>query len=411
MNQTSHTQTLGAPLKLRCGAVIKNRFVKSAMSEALGTIDNRPTRKLPHLYETWAQGGTGLLVTGNVMIDKSALGEPLNVVIEDESELEMLGEWARRGTQNDTQLWMQLNHPGKQSPKGLSPEPVAPSAVPLAKGLRKLFNTPRALAEAEIENLIERFARAAGIAKKAGFTGVQIHGAHGYLVSEFLSPRHNQREDQWGGNPENRMRFAISIYQAIRETVGSEFPIGIKLNSADFQRGGFTEEESLNVIKTLDAAGIDLIEVSGGNYESPAMTGARQSTKEREAYFIEFAGKVNQQIDTTLLLTGGFRTSQGMADAIVSGATDLVGMARPLAMVTDIPNRILSGENFKSEVGPLSTGIKAIDKVSPLEVTWYEQQLALIAKGKQPNQNMHPGLSLVKTLLTTSLQTFARRRV
>ncbi len=410
MEKNSPKDILAAPLTLRCGAVIKNRFFKSAMSEVLGTSDNRPTPGLPRLYSTWADGECGLLVTGNVMIDHRALGELRNVVVEDESNLDLLKDWAQAGTRNETHLWMQLNHPGKQSPKTLSREPVAPSAVPLGSGLGKLFHTPRALTEEEIHDIIERFANTSLVAKNAGFTGVQIHGAHGYLVSQFLSPIHNQRTDRWGGSPENRMRFALEAYRAIRDKVGESFPIGIKINSADFQRGGFSNEESLAVMKALDEAGIDLIEVSGGNYESPAMVGAKQSTKEREAYFLEFAEEVRREIDTTLVVTGGFRTAQGMADAVRKNATDMVGLARPLTLVPDLPSRILTGEDFVSEVKLLSTGIKAIDKVSPLEITWYEQQMALMARGKNPNPNLHPGLSLLRTVFTTGFQALGRRR-
>ena len=198
---------------------------------------------------------------------------------------------AAAGTKNGTQLWMQINHPGKQSPKGLNKETVSPSAIPFKKDMAAFFSTPRELTEAEIQDIIQRYARTAAVAKKAGFSGVQIHGAHGYLVSQFLSGHHNTRTDQWGGNPENRRRFVLSVFEAMRAAVGNEFPIGIKLNSADFQRGGFTEEESLDVIRALSAAGIDLIEVSGGTYEAPVMSGTKKmevkdSTRQREAYLL-----------------------------------------------------------------------------------------------------------------------------
>lgn len=194
-----------------------------------------------NLYRRWSRGGAGLLMTGNVMIDRNALGEPGNIVIEDERDLPMLKRWAQAGTQVNTELWMQINHPGKQSPKSLSKQPVAPSAIPLSGGIEGAFNPPRALTEEEILDLIKRFVNTARIAKKAGFTGVQIHAAHGYLINQFLSPHHNQRNDQWGGNAENRMRFLMEVYREMRRQVGENFPIAIKLNSADFQRGGFTE--------------------------------------------------------------------------------------------------------------------------------------------------------------------------
>ena len=243
----THTdQVLNQPFTLPNGSVIKNRLVKSALSETLGTTDNHVTMGLARLYQRWAMGGMGILITGNVMIDQRALGEPNNVVVEDERDLELLTAWAKAGTQNGTQLWMQINHPGKQSPKGLNKQNVSPSAIPFGKELAPFFGQPRELTEAEILDIIQRFGRTAAIAKKAGFSGVQIHGAHGYLVSQFLSGYHNQRSDQWGGNAENRRRFVLAVYAEMRKQVGDKFPIGIKLNSADFQKGGFTEEESLD---------------------------------------------------------------------------------------------------------------------------------------------------------------------
>jgi 2,4-dienoyl-CoA reductase-like NADH-dependent reductase (Old Yellow Enzyme family) len=235
--------------------------------------DGAPKPDLAALYGTWAKGGIGICVTGNVMIDHRALGEPGNVIIEDETHLAALQKWAKAATQNNTQCWVQLNHPGKQAPKGLNKETVSPSAVPFRKDMQAFFPTPRELTEPEIQDLIQRFANAAAIVQKAGFTGVQIHGAHGYLVSQFLSPHHNVRTDQYGGSPENRRRFVLEIYHAMREKTGAAFPISIKLNSADFQRGGFTEEESLDLIRVLAEAGMDLIEISGGTYEAPVMTG------------------------------------------------------------------------------------------------------------------------------------------
>ena len=288
---------LNQPLTLPCGAVIKNRLLKSAMSEALGNSAGAPQQPLERLYQAWADGGIGLCITGNVMIDARALGEPGNVVIENENHLIALQAWAKAATLNGTQCWVQLNHPGKQSPKGLNKETVAPSAVPFRKDMQAFFSTPRALTDAEIKDLIQRYGNAAAVVKKAGFSGVQIHGAHGYLVSQFLSPHHNTRSDEWGGTPEKRRRFVLEVYHAMRRAVGKDFPIGIKLNSADFQRGGFTEDESMDTIRALSQAGIDLIEISGGTYEAPAMTGIKQqnspkeSTRLREAYFLEFAEK------------------------------------------------------------------------------------------------------------------------
>ncbi|MDL0431599.1 NADH:flavin oxidoreductase/NADH oxidase family protein [Marinobacter sp. TBZ242] len=392
-------ELLSQPLTLKNGAVIPNRFAKSAMSETLGTMDNRVTKELPRLYRTWAEGGVGLSITGNVMIDRRHIGEPGNVVLEDERDFSLLQEWAREGARNGCQLWMQLNHPGKQSPKMLNKAPVSPSAVPFRKELQAMFATPRALEASEIEEIIQRFATSAAIAEKAGFSGVQIHGAHGYLVSQFLSPHHNQREDEWGGSPEKRMRFVVEVYKAIRVATGQRFAVGIKLNSADFQRGGFTEEESLGVIDTLAGLGIDLVEISGGNYENPAMAkGNKASTVAREAYFLEFAEKVRKRVDVPLMVTGGFRTELGMAEALASGATDLVGLARPLAVEPDFPKRIMEGQAFTSSVRPIRTGIRMIDDMALMEVSWYTRQLGRMGKGKAPRKHDRGVLSLMEVL-------------
>ncbi|MDI9244411.1 NADH:flavin oxidoreductase/NADH oxidase family protein [Marinobacter sp. CHS3-4] len=395
-------EVLSKPLTLPNGATIPNRFAKSAMSETLGTIDNRMTQDLVTLYRTWAEGGLGLSITGNVMIDRHHIGEPQNVVLEDERDLPLLQEWAVAGKSAGGQIWMQLNHPGKQSPKILNSDPVSPSAIPFRKELQSMFATPRALTEAEIQDIIQRFASSAAIAEKAGFDGVQIHGAHGYLVSQFLSPHHNQRDDQWGGSAENRRRFVMEVYRAIREATSADFSVGIKLNSADFQRGGFTEEESLAVIEELSNVGIDLVEISGGNYENPAMAKGKKdvkaSTRAREAYFLEFAEKVRESVSVPLMVTGGFRSAQGMSEAVSSGATDLVGVARPSAIEPDFPNRILSGEPFESAVTPIKTGIKAIDNMALMEVSWYARQLGRMGKGKPPKVHDRGFWSLLEVL-------------
>ena len=393
-------EIINQPFTLPNGVVVKNRLLKSAMSETLGTKDGAPKHDLATLYEIWAKGGIGICVTGNVMIDKRALGEPNNVIIEDKSNIDALKTWAKAATSNNTQCWVQLNHPGKQSPKGLNKENVSPSAIPFKESMQTFFATPRALEENEILDIIQRFATAAEIVKEAGFSGVQIHGAHGYLVSQFLSPHHNIRTDKWGGNPENRRRFVVEVYSAMRAKVGKDFPISIKLNSADFQRGGFTEEESLDTIKTLSDLGMDLIEISGGTYEAPAMTGVKQkkSTQEREAYFIDFAEKARKICTCPLAVTGGFRSVDGMAQAISSNAVDFVGIARLLAIEPDAPNKILSGKNPEHEVTPKKTGIKAIDNMAVMEVSWYTNQLKRIGAGHRPLPNESVWVVLAKML-------------
>jgi len=408
----SPRDTLSSPLTLPNGVVLPNRFMKSAMSEQLGGRKFEPSKVIVRLYKEWAEGGAGLLVSGNVMVDHKHRGEPANVVVEDESNLSALKRWAAAGTSNGNHFWMQINHPGKQTPALVTPKPVAPSATAL-----KIpgFAKPRALEEDEILEIIQRFATTASVAKKAGFTGVQIHGAHGYLVTQFLSPRHNQREDRWGGSLENRMRFVLETYKAIRKAVGPAFPVGIKLNSADFQKGGFGEDDSLIVIKALAEAGIDLIEISGGTYEALVMIGkkkASDSSAKREAYFLEFAEKVRKVTNVPLVVTGGFRSARGMAQALADGAADLVGLARPLVMHPDIPNRVFSGEDFQFKAIPkVSTGVPLVDGLFMLELAWYEQQMKRIGKGKGTKFNLNPWVACLYILMDNGLAALQPRRV
>ncbi|MEL6178351.1 MAG: NADH:flavin oxidoreductase/NADH oxidase family protein, partial [Myxococcota bacterium] len=331
------------------------------------------------------RGGSGLLLTGNIMVDSNALGEQGNVAVEDERHMEGLRAWAQASTAHGTHAWVQINHPGRQSPRFVSRQPVAPSPVPL-KGFAGLFATPRALEDHEIRNIIDRFAATAALTQEAGFTGVQIHGAHGYLISQFLSPRTNLRNDAWGGTPENRRRFLLEIVRKVRAAVGDSYPVSVKLNSADFQKGGFTQEESMNVIAALEAEGVDLIEISGGTYEVAVMFAEpprRESTRRREAFFLDYAEQVRTQTKLPLMVTGGFRTREGMDSALASGAVDLIGVARPLAVEPDLPNRLIDGSQEAALSIALDTGYKVLDSV--LQGGWYQAQMVRMAKGQEPD--------------------------
>ncbi len=380
------------------GQTAKNRFFKSAMEEQLAK-HNRPTEQLVRLYDTWAKGGAGVLVTGNVMVADNGKGSINDVVLTDDRSMDTLKAWAKAGRQNDTLLIMQINHAGKQSPKVLSPTPVAPSAVAL-QGMDGFINPPRELAAGEIEELVGRFIETARLAEQAGFSGVQIHGAHGYLISQFLSPHHNRRNDKWGGSLENRMRFLVEIYQGIRAAVGSEFLVGLKLNSADFQKGGFDENDSIRVVQKMSELGIDFIEISGGNYESPEMLTAKESTKKREAFFLDYAEKARAVSQVPLIITGGFRSKAAMNEALQSGHLDFIGIARPFALMPDLPDKIRQGTYQTITTNRIKTGVAAVDnKVGAvLEMDWYMAQMALIGKGKQSNPNLSPWKVLLKTL-------------
>lgn len=389
---------LNTPFTLPNGTVLKNRIAKSAMSENLASKDNTPSTEIIRAYKRWGEGGVGLNITGNVMVDSRALNAPGNIVIEDRKHIELLKLWTSTVLENsDGDLWTQINHSGRQSTPGISQDIIAPSAVPLnIKGGSMLFRPPREMTEDDILEQIVRYANTAEISKEAGFTGVQIHGAHGYLVSQFLSPITNKRKDQWGGSLENRARFVVSIYEEMRKRVGPDFPIGIKINSADFQRGGFTEEESMEVVSILSSLNIDLIEVSGGTYEKAAMMGAakKQSTREREAYFLDYVEKVRQKTSTPLMLTGGFRTVAGMEDALQAGHLDIIGLARPFSMFPDLANRIFSGELTELNVPTAKTGVKAIDRMGFVDIMWHEVQIKRLGQGLKPDPNLSAWIAI-----------------
>ncbi len=344
---------VGQALTLPCGAVLGNRFAKAALTEGLADADNSPTARHDTLYRRWSLGGAGLVITGNVQVDRRFLERPGNIVIDEVTALDALMAYARAGTVAGNHLWMQINHPGRQTPLHVHASPLAPSAVPVAL---PGFGRPVAMTEAEITETIGRFRYVAGVARAAGFTGVQIHAAHGYLISQFLSPLANRRTDQWGGSLENRARFLLLAVRAIRAEVGTGFPISVKLNSADFQQGGFTNDECLQVVRWLEHEGIDLLEISGGTYEQPQMVVAgraknadpllddvRSSTATREAYFLHYATALRSATSTPLMVTGGFRSLTAMEQALHEGSMDIVGLGRPLITDPEGPRKLLDG--------------------------------------------------------------------
>ena len=385
---------LFTPFTFQNGKTAKNRIFKSAMEEQFSQND-QPSEKLVRLYDTWAKGGAGVWITGNVMVAESGKGSINDVVISDDRSLEMLKKWAKAGTQNDTLLIMQINHAGKQSPAVVNKTPLAPSAVPLV-GMDGFINLPRELSADEINELIHQFVQTAKIAEQAGFSGVQIHAAHGYLISQFLSPHHNRRQDQWGGSLENRMRFLLETYTAIRTVVGKDFLVGVKLNSADFPKGGVDESESVQVVQKLSEMDIDFIEVSGGNYESPQMLAAKDSTRKREAFFIDYAEKARAVSQAPLIITGGFRSQNAMED----GYLDLVGVARPFALVPYLANQMQNGTYQTVQTDLIKTGVAFVDKKAGamLEMNWYMTQMDLIGQGKQPDPKLSAWKVLLKTL-------------
>lgn len=344
-----------APFRLPGGETLKNRIAKAAMTEGLADSANRATSRHVALYRRWAKGGAGLLLTGNVQIDRRHLERPGNIAIDglqtDEARA-ALKAMALAATDEGAAVWMQISHAGRQAPKIVAREPVGPSAVPL-KLPGGQFGAPRALSAVEIEDVVARFAFAVRTARETGFTGAQIHAAHGYLLSEFLNPLANTRDDQWGGSLKNRARLVIDVVRAARQAAGPGFSLSVKLNSSDFQKGGYDFDDCLEVVSQLDQEGLDLLEISGGTYEQPQMMGLeglepaheprRLSTARREAYFLQYAEAIARAAKTPLMVTGGFRTRAGMDEALRAGAASIIGVARPLCVDPGAPSRLLSG--------------------------------------------------------------------
>ena len=395
---------LFTPITLPNGTTIKNRFFKSAMSEGMGTKNFQPKRNIATLYKRWAEGGTGLIITGNIMVDPKGTAEPGNIVFDKNSNMEILKDWAKQGQQHGAKVMVQLNHPGKQAPKTIAKETVAPSAVPLGNGLNKLFSTPRALTTSEVEELVQKFVTSAKVAKEAGFSGVQIHAAHGYLISQFLSPHDNRRTDKYGGSLENRMRFLKEIYLGMREELGKDFTIGIKINSTDFKEDGLTEEDSLKTIIELANLGLDFVEISGGTYERPAMMGAT-SKSTNQVFFAEYSKKLKQKIEIPVVVTGGIRSINAMNTLLNDNTTDFIGIARPLTIDPNIPNKIKQGTYTIVETTRVSTGVKKLDKIfgSLLGIVYYQVLMQNIAKGKEPKATKNAWPSLIQAVYNQGL--------
>lgn len=403
---------LSEPLQLPCGAVLPNRLAKAAMTEGLADLRGVPTASLTQLYRVWSEGGAGMLLTGNVVVDQYHLERPGNVVIDrepDQPMREALASWAKAATAAGNHAWVQISHAGRQTMKTVNARPKAPSAVKLALPGGQ-FAEPEALTSDEIQDIVRRFALAASAVKEAGFTGVQIHAAHGYLLSQFLSPRSNLRTDEWGGSLENRARILLAIVDATRDVVGESYPIAVKLNSADFQKGGFAFEESLTVAKWLEEHGVDLLEVSGGTYEQPKLLGLEglepieeqavaESTLRREAYFVDFAIAMREAVSIPLMVTGGFRSLAAMEQALAEGGASLIGLGRPMCVQTDGPKRLLSGEEslprYEQTLALLPSWLQFLNRIGLIRTLssfatqyWFYAQLAAIGEDGRPLDNL-----------------------
>ena len=316
-------------LELPCGVALKNRIVKSAMSDSLGDGTGHPTNEQNRLYQRWAEGGLAVSIVGEVQGTSGFAEKPGNLVLNENSDLARFRELAQRGEVNGSHLWLQLGHAGALSYTPTS-SPKGPSALDLP-GL-----SCAELTVDEIRQLPAEFAGTARLAQQAGFGGVQIHAAHGFLLRQFLSPLFNKRTDDYGGSIANRMRLLLETIEATRDAVGPRFPIAIKLNSSDQLEGGFDESDALKVVEALDQTSIDLIDISGGTYFPGAKSASDGAG--RGPYFVAFAKRAREVTTKPLMLTGGFKTRDQVEDALSSGVVDVVGLARAMVLEPSLPN-------------------------------------------------------------------------
>ncbi|UVO12415.1 NADH:flavin oxidoreductase/NADH oxidase family protein [Mycobacterium sp. SVM_VP21] len=382
--------TIFTPLRLANGSVIENRLVKAAMEENMAVAGQLPDEALFQLYRRWSQGGAGLIITGNVMVHAEALTGPAGVVLDAQAPLEPFRQWAAAARSGGSRVWMQINHPGRQVMANMPGVAWGPSSIRVDIGRNsKRLAEPVEMTAEQIGATVARFAETARRAEQAGFDGVEIHAAHGYLLSQFLSPLSNQRTDQWGGTLANRARLLLDIVRAVRSSVSPAFAVAVKLNSADFQRGGFDADDAATVIGLLAPLGVDVVELSGGSYESPAMTGqvADERTRAREAYFLTLAEELAQSSPLPLMLTGGI-VRRSVADEVLAGGIDLVGMGTALAVDPDLPNKWRRGTDAAVELPPVTAKDKAV--ASAISMARVRYQLRRLGKGKRPRPTVHP---------------------
>jgi 2,4-dienoyl-CoA reductase-like NADH-dependent reductase (Old Yellow Enzyme family) len=393
---------LFTPLALRSGLVLRNRIAKAAMEEGLAGRAQRPDERLVRLYQRWGAGGAGLLITGNVMVHKQALTGPRGVVLDEDAPLEPFERWAAAGKAGGAAMFMQISHPGRQVRANMPGLSWGPSAVALELGKHsRRFRPPTAMTAEQIDATVDRFVVAAVRAEDAGFDGVEVHGAHGYLLSQFLSPLANLRTDEWGGPLENRARLLLEVVEAIRASVSPSFAVAVKLNSADFQRGGFDADDAQRVIAMLAPLGVDLVELSGGSYESPAMSGrpADDRTLSREAYFLDLASELAATSPLPLMLTGGI-SQRDIAEKVLAGGVDIVGMATAMAVTPDLPNRWHAGEDVTRRLRPITWSDKTLASAAGMALV--RHQLHRIAHDKDPVLGTRPWFAFVRDNLDQS---------
>jgi 2,4-dienoyl-CoA reductase-like NADH-dependent reductase (Old Yellow Enzyme family) len=410
MPATIPPTSLFVPLTLPNGAVVGNRIAKAAMEENMADGGQLPGDSLRCLYEGWAAGGVGLILSGNVMIDPTALTGPGGVVLDERQPIEPFKAWARAAQSGGNHAWLQINHPGRQVFAAMGQHAVAPSAIRLDMGAHShLFPVPRALDAADISQLVARFATTARLAEAAGFSGVQIHAAHGYLISQFLSPLTNRRTDMWGGELHDRARLLLDVVKAVRAVVSPGFSVAVKLNSADFQKGGFEASDAVQVVRWLNELPVDLVELSGGSYESPAMQGTPRagSTAAREAYFLDFARDISAVARMPVMVTGGIRrravAEQALQPSEGRPGVAMVGIASAMAFEPKLPERWRTGEALEIDIPGVAWRNKAYASLARMALV--KLQLRRLGSGRLPKSDASPLLALIRQQIMTRRRT------
>jgi 2,4-dienoyl-CoA reductase-like NADH-dependent reductase (Old Yellow Enzyme family) len=348
---------LGKPLEFAFAKkTAQNRFLKGAMTERLSSWDAKnyeargvPSKNLINVYRRWGEGEFGVILTGNIMVEYDHLEAAGNPIIPRGSaysgeRFDGFKELATQSKKHGSLIVGQVSHPGRQVTETIQKNPISASDVQLEGNVMGMtFAKPRAATDEDIKNVIEGFAHAAEYLEKAGYDGIQLHGAHGYLLAQFLSPSTNHRTDKYGGSLENRARLITEIGQEVRKRTSEGFVLAIKLNSVEFQEKGFDTAEAATLCKLLEDNSFDFVELSGGTYEQLAFGHKRESTKKREAFFLEFAEKITPSLSKTkTYITGGLKSASAMVGALET--VDGVGLARPVCLEPELPRLIISGE-------------------------------------------------------------------
>lgn len=376
----SPSGVLRQPLNLPCGATLKNRLIKSAMSDSLGDGAGNPTAEQMRLYERWAEGGAALSLIGEVQGDPRYPEKPGNLALVPDTDLRAMQSLARRGSVNGTHIWPQLGHAGALSHLPIS-WPKGPSAINI-EGLQC-----EGMSLDEIGRLPETYASAANLAKQSGFSGVQIHAGHGFLFSQFLSPLFNRRTDAYGGSVKGRFRIIHKVIGAVRQAVGVSFPIGVKINSTDKLVGGLTQEDALEVIRLLSQTSVDLIDISGGTY-FPGAASSSDGVSRSGPYFVEFARCAKGITSIPIVATGGFETRDQAVDAIQKGCVDGASLARAMALKPMLANAWLSDAGGDPE-------FPVFDAPPRGAVTaWYSMRLTALGEDRESQFDPAPAQAL-----------------